>query len=355
MTPEVSASILTRRVRGAKKDARKYLTAKLREIDLGIFVEPANIALSEFLDKWLEQSAKPRITEATYNSYETMLRVHVKPKLGDFKLCDIQPLDIQSVYGDLQKSNLSSRTIRYAHSVLSMALKQAVTWNLLVKNPCSYVDLPRHEKKEMKAFSKDEAKRFIEAAKQDTLGIILECALTTGMRPEEYLALQWSDIDLNYGTATVQRALVWRKGGGWMFKAPKTKSSRRSIPLPLPLLNKIKSHRIKQAENRLKLGGAYENNNLVFATDLGTPIRYGNLDKRHFRPTLKLADLPTDFRLYDLRHSCATLLLAAGLNVKVVSERLGHANIKMTLETYAHVLPGMQEEATNQMAQMLYG
>lgn len=94
---------------------------------------------------------------------------------------------------------------------------------------------------------------------------------------------------------------------------------------------------------------------LVFATDLGTPIRYGNLDKRHFRPTLKLADLPIDFRLYDLRHSCATLLLAAGLNVKVVSERLGHANIKMTLETYAHVLPGMQEEATNQMAQMLYG
>jgi integrase len=249
----------------------------------------------------------------------------------------------------------SARTIRYAHSILSMTLNEAVTWNLLIKNPCGFINLPKQEKKEMKAFSKGEAKRFIETAKQNKPGIILEFALTTGMRPEEYLAQQWSDIDFNERTATIQRALVWRKGEGWIFKSPKTRSSRRTIPLPLPLLKKLRRHKIKQAENRLKLGIGYENNNLVFATDLGTPIRYGNLDKRFFRPTLKEAGLASDFRLYYLRHSCATLLLVAGVNVKVVSEGLGHASIKTTSETYAQVLPGMQESATNEMSQMLYG
>jgi integrase len=174
------------------------------------------------------------------------------------------------------------------------------------------------------------------------------------MRPEEYLALKWSDIDFEKHTATVQRVLIWRKGGGWYFSEPKTAKSRRTLPLPESLFIKLKAHKRQQSEAILKLGQSYERNNFVFATDEGNPIRYGNLTKRHFHKILEKADLK-GFRLYDLRHSTATLLLSEGINPKIVSERLGHASIVLTLDTYSHVLPDMQKEASSKLGQMLFG
>jgi integrase len=175
------------------------------------------------------------------------------------------------------------------------------------------------------------------------------------MRPEEYLALKWSDLDLHAGSATVRRTLVWRKGGGWYFGEPKTSRSRRTIPLPMSLVGALTDHRRKQGESRLKKGSDYQNNELVFATGEGTPILLRNLVRRHFRPVLTNAKLAQSLRLYDLRHSCATLLLSAGENPKVVSERLGHASIVLTLDTYSHVLPSMQQAATEKLERILYG
>jgi integrase len=184
---------------------------------------------------------------------------------------------------------------------------------------------------------------------------VLSFALATGMRPEEYLALKWSDLDLHAGNATVRRTLVWRKGGGWYFGEPKTSRSRRTIPLPMSLVGALTDHRRKQGECRLKKGSDYQNNELVFATGEGTPILLRNLVRRHFRPVLTNAKLTQSLRLYDLRHSCATLLLSAGENPKVVSERLGHASIVLTLDTYSHVLPSMQQAATEKLERILYG
>ncbi len=151
------------------------------------------------------------------------------------------------------------------------------------------------------------------------------------MRPEEYLALQWKDVDLERGTVMVRRALIWREtGGGWYFGEPKTARSRRSIPLPPSTLRALKEHRRVQAEERLKAGAEYQNNDLVFATSEGGPIQPRNLKRRHLRPILERAKLPVSFRLYDLRHTCATLLLASGEHPKVVGERLGHATVTLT-------------------------
>ena len=175
------------------------------------------------------------------------------------------------------------------------------------------------------------------------------------MRPEEYLGLQWKDVELEKGTVTVQRTLVWRrKGGGWYFSEPKTARSRRTIPLPVSLVQRMREHRRKQAEQRLKASPKYHNNDLVFATAEGSPLMPRNLLSRHFKPTLKRAELPNSIRLYDLRHSCATLLLAAGENPKVVSERLGHAGITMTLDVYSHVLPSMQQAAAERLERLLF-
>jgi integrase len=270
-------------------------------------------------------------------------------------LANIRPLDVQGLYGDMQVKGLAARTVRYCHAVLTSAFKQAIKWGMMAHNPASLVELPKQTRKEMQALSPEEANRFLEAASKDRWGILFSLALTSGMRPEEYIGLQWKDIDLQKGIAIVQRTLVWRrKGGGWYFGEPKTSRSRRSIPLPYSVVQGLAEHRRKQAEERLKAGPGYKTFDLVFATAEGGPLMVQNLFRRHFKPILKAAELPTSIRLYDLRHSCATLLLSANENAKVVSERLGHATITLTLDTYSHVLPSMQQAASEKLESILF-
>ncbi len=235
-------------IHGTKKDAQKYLTAKMREKDLGVFIEPALMALNEYLDKWLLESAKPRLRESTFENYRYLTSLYVRERLGSRKLSDIKPFDIQKLYNQLTEKGLSERTVRYVHAILTSAFSQAVKWQMLIVNPCNAVNLPRLRKTEMKAFSPEQARRFLEAAKDDKHGLIFAFALASGMRPEEYLALQWKDIDFEKNTATVQRALIWRKGGGWYFSEPKTAKSRRTLPMPKNFFIELKTHKRQQAE-----------------------------------------------------------------------------------------------------------
>lgn len=358
-------------IHGTKKEADKFLRAKLREQDLGVFVEPAAVSVNEYLDKWLHAAARPRLRERTFGDYKQLLKRYVRPSLGEKRLCDLRPLDIQSLYtymaapklkkdevpqqGVIYGLGLSARSIRYTHAILSSALKQAIKWHMLAVNPCAAVELPRMMRREMQAFSPEDAGAFLKSAADDEHGIIFAFALATGMRPEEYLALKWSDVNLEQGRATVQRTLVFRKGGGWYFGEPKTSRSRRTVPLPASIVRALAAHRREQMEARLKAGASYQNHDLVFATVEGTPHNLRNLTLRHFQKILTRAKLSTKFRVYDLRHSCATLLLVAGENPKIVSERLGHASIVLTLDTYSHVLPTMQEAASQKLERILFG
>jgi integrase len=341
-------------IHGTKKDAERYKTAVLREIDLGIFAEPSRMPLNDYLDKWLESAAKPRVRERTYNDYVDMMRRYVRDALGAKRLDSLKPLDIQKLYGEMQSRGLSSRIVRYTHAILSNALKQAVKWGMLSRNPAEFVELPKLVKREMYSLTPDEAEKLFAALEGDRHALIFVFAVVTGMRPEEYLALKWKDVDLAKGTATIQRALIWRKGGGWYYDSPKTSQSRRTVRLPASIVKQLAAYKIRQAEHRLKLGAEYENNDLVFATDFGTHIRSQNLSQRHFKKALEKAGLPQTIRLYDLRHTCATLLLLSDENVKVVSERLGHASITLTLDTYSHVLPNMQQRAAEKLENLLF-
>lgn len=361
---------LNKTIKGKKKDAEAYLSKTQTAISTGTFVEPSTLTVDDYLNKWLQTAARPRVTERTYTSYEWLLKNYVRPAIGEKRLSDLRPLDIQSLYNRMASPKLkegedtqpgityglglSARSVRYTHSVLSSALKQAVRWNMLARNPCEVVELPRHKRREMQAFSPEEAARFLKAASENAHGTLFAFALATGMRPEEYLALKWSDIDLQKGAATVQRALIWRKGGEWYFGEPKTTRSRRTVPFPASILAALLEHKRRQGAERLKAGAAYQNNDLVFAMRDGRPILLRTLDRLHFKPILKRAKLSVSFRLYDLRHSCATLLLAANEHPKVVSERLGHANITLTLDTYSHVLPSMQQAASEKLESILF-
>jgi integrase len=364
-------SYLNKTIKGNKKDAETYLSKTLTAMSTGTFVESSPLTVDEYLDRWLQTAAKPRLRAHTFVHYAELLTRYVRPAIGKKRLSDVRPLDIQALYSHMTAPKikkgdepqpgityglgLSARSVCYTHAVLSSALKQAVKWLMLSQNPAASVDLPRANRKEMKAMTPDEAGRFLAAASEDRLSALFSLALTTGMRPEEYLALQWKDIDLEKGTATVQRALVWnRKGGGWTFTAPKTARSRRTIPIPASVVRALISHKRRQAEARLKVGAKYRNYDLVFATREGTPIMPRNLLSRHFKPTLRRAKLPDSIRLYDLRHTCATLLLSANEHPKIVSERLGHASITLTLDTYSHVLPSMQQAASEKLERILF-
>ncbi len=342
---------LNKTIRGKKNSAEKYLRKTLLDMDRGMFVEPSPLTLDEYIKKWLESAARPRVQVRTADGYEALLRRYIRPVLGKRQIDKLQPLDIQNVYGQMIARGLSARVVRHTHSALHNALKQAVKWRLIAQNPSDLVELPKVPYREQRVLSPEEAAQFLRVARLKPHGLIFEFALLTGMRPEEYLALQWSDLDFKRNTVQVRRAIVWHKGG-WSFQETKTSRSRRTIHLLAPMMRRLKAHRRKQGERRLKLGSDWEAHDLIFCGEVGNPLTIPNLTYRYFRPILEEAKLPR-IRLYDLRHSCATLLLIADENPKVVSERLGHSTIVLTLDTYSHVLPTMQQRASEKLEKLL--
>lgn len=357
-------------IKGSKKDADKYLAKKLNEKNLGEFIEPAAMSLNVFLEKWLNEVARIKVRQSTFDGYEFKIKRHVKNTIGKKRLRDLEAFDIQKLYNDMSKSGLSAKSIRHLHNIINPALKQAIKWKLIKHNPCELCELPKLVRHEMQYFTKDEVSIFLEHAKSDRYYAAFVLAIETGMRIGEYLGLKWQDIDFENSRLSVRRGLVPKKGGGFAFTEPKTARSVRSIPLTQSTISILKEHRRKQFEQKMPIREVYEELDLVFPTEIGTPTLDGNLDKRHFKKIIKAANdaitktntengeykpLLKAVRLYDLRHTCATLLLSKGVNPKVVSERLGHSSIALTLDIYSHVLPDMQNEATGIMEDLIFG
>jgi integrase len=343
---------LDKTVRGTKKDTRRYLNGVLRDIDLGIFVEPSLLSVDDYLDKWLE-TMKAKVSPLTAKGYGYLLANHVRPALGAGRLASIRPLDLQTLYARMQSRGASASLIRHVHATLYGAFAQAVKWRSLQQNAAALVELPRLDHREMSALAPDEALRFLEAAATSRHRVLFTFALVTGMRPNEYRGLQWRDIDLQAGTAKVRHSVQTKPGGGWYVGKTKTPRARRSVPLPDSLIAMLGEHWREQAEQIAQAGDAYEKNDLVFASSRGTPINIDALYP-HFRKILTWARISTAIRIYDLRHSHATLLLAARVNPKIVAERLGQASIYTTLDVYSHVLPTMQQAAALELEKMLF-
>ena len=337
-------SYLNQTVHGPKKDAQRELTKLLRERDLGTLAQPSRTTLNEYLENWLGSVAKTRVRERTHRDYVWLLKKYIRPTLGERRLDQLRALELQKLYGDLSAQGLSPRTIRYAHTVLRNALEQAVKWGMIARNPADLVQLPRKQQREMNAFSPTEAQRFLKAAREDPWFAVFSLLIDTGLRPGEALALKWSDVDLENRHLSVRRTLT-RNAQGWHFAEPKTAGSRRNVPFTSNLQRVLVTNRETQPVNP---------HTLVFVGDGGEPLHANNLGRRNLPRILKQAGLGEDFRLYDLRHTCATLMLLAGVHPKVVSERLGHASVKITLDTYSHVLPTMQREATEKLGGLLY-
>jgi len=344
----------TETVHGTKKEAEAKMRDLISEYDRGSITKPSSKSLNDFLSDWF-LIRKSKIRQRTLNDYQGIAGRYIKEDLGKLPLKALTPLRIQKTYQALLDRGLSPQTVRRLHTVLKQSLGQAVKWRLLPHNPSTDVDLPRcRAAKVIRAMNADQAFLFVTACEGHRWGMVLVFALETGMRPEEYLALQWSDIDWLRSQVSVQKTLIRPKGGGWRFDEPKTESSRRTVSLGEKLLKDLKAYRSEQRQKRLAMGTVWNSDHdFVFTNDEGGPIHATNLLLRGFKPLLKEAGLPSSFRLYDLRHTHATLLLLSGEHIKVVSERLGHASVSITLDTYSHVLPQMQASSASKVRDLV--
>lgn len=323
----------------------------LRGIAAGIIVAGSAQTLEHFLRHWLDDVARHNLRGRSWERYDGLIRKHVLPDLGRLRLTQLTPQHVQKLYADLPARRQSAASIRYLHAVLHGALDQAVRWQLLARNPVDAVTQPRRARTEMAVLDPDQVRTFLEAAAGHEFHALWLLAITTGMRSGELLGLRWEDIDWTACRLAVRRTLS-RVPGRWWVDEPKTSRSRRAIQLTEPTLAVLRAHRIRQAEQLLRIGHRVTDGDFVFLDAAGDPLQGNHLTERELRPLLVAAGLPR-IRFHDLRHTAATLLLASGTNPKVVSEMLGHSTVTLTLDTYAHVLPTMQAEAVQRLDQLL--
>ncbi len=344
-------------IRGNRKDAQRRLRELLHDLDAGE-LPPGKQTLAQYLEQWLKDYAEQNTAPRTYERYCELLRLHIIPALGTIPLTSLQPRHIQAYYGRALKSGrrdgkggLSTQTVHHIHRILFSALRYATKHEIVGRNVAEAVDPPRPEHREMTTADADGVRRLLEAVKDTHYYPIFFTAVYTGLRRSELLGLSWGNVDLDLATLSVTDTIHYMKDGRVIIRQPKSRYSRRNIALPPALCVMLRKHRAKQAEDKKALGLDLQDRDLVFSLPDGTSIRPDTVT-RAFKHYAERVGLPTG-RFHDLRHTHATLLLKQGVHPKIVSERLGHSGIAITMDTYSHVLPGLQEEAARRFDEVL--
>lgn len=341
-----------------KREAQKVLTEKLHEMQTGTYVEPAKETVGEYLTRWLEDK-RAQIRPSTYRVYEWLLRVHIRPGIGSVELSKLRPQHLQRLYttllsGESGKRPISARTVLHIHLVIHEALERAVRWGLVGRNVADAVDPPRPEQYRGGVWTPEEAGRFLRRAQEDEPRwyVAFVLAIMTGMRKGEILALRWRDIDFDHGIARVNQTAYPAPGGGVYFQEPKTDRSRRAVALSPETVQALLGHRDMQKKDREFYGGEYQDHDLIVCRDDGRPMPARSLD-HIFERLVKRAGVPR-IRFHDIRHTHASLLLSQGVHPKIVSERLGHSTVNITMDLYSHILPGIQEQVAAQVDEIIF-
>ena len=346
-------------VRGNKKHAQQRLAELLVSIEQGSYSKPRRLTLGEWLENWIGSYAITNCSPRTVDSYRSEVRTHIATNLGAIPLTQLRPQHLQTYYANALsqgrvdgKGGLSARTVLYHHRILSEALSHAVKMGLLVRNVAEAVDPPRPGHKSMTTLAAEDVPKFLGASRETPYHTVYCTALFTGMRLGELLGLRWCDVDLDMATLSVAQALFKRCGVCEMVE-PKSPHSRRSIALSPVLALLLRQHKARREAERILLGNLLKESDLVFAHPDGSPLDPGTV-AHTFTEVLARAGLP-HIRFHDLRHTHATLMPKAGVHPKIVQERLGHGSIAVTLDTYSHVVSGLQEIAAQRFEGVLDG
>jgi integrase len=324
---------------GTKRQAQVRCAELITGLQAGGGIDPARVTVTAYLDKWLDH-VRPQVTPKTYERYSSIVRANIKPAIGTVKLAKLQPIQISTAYS-AALTRLAPRTVHHIHRVLSQALKQAVRWRMLLRNPCEDIDAPKIERREMKVWDIATTVTALDLVRAWRVHIPVVLAALCGLRRGEIAALRWRHADLDRAQLAVVESAEQTKAGV-RYKAPKSGKSR-TVALPLIVISELRAWRLRQSEELLRLGIRLTDDTFICAREDGAPIQPNSIGHAWDR-FLASTTLPR-IRFHDLRHGHATALLAAGVHPKVASERLGHSRVALTLDTYSHVIPGMQEEA----------
>jgi integrase len=344
-----------------QKECQAAMNKLLVAVEAHNYTAPTKASVKDYLVKEWLPAVKATIRPSTYNSYVQHVECHIVPHIGTVKLAKLSGSQVNALYAKLAetgrkdgKTGLSPMTIHHVHSCLHKACKDAVRWGHLPRNPLDAADPPRKkgdDTKEMRTWTKEQLKAFLEAVADERLSALWHTIAMTGMRRGEAIGLRWSDVDLENARLSVRRALI-PINRDVVVSAPKTAKGRRVIAVDPGTVEVLKRQAARQLDEQLDQGVTWVETGLVFTRENGEALDPESVS-RYFRQAVKQSMLP-QIRLHDLRHTHATLALQAGIHPKVVSERLGHATIAITLDTYSHAIPAMQEEAAALIAGLVF-
>lgn len=356
------ASVSLGMVNGKRK--RKYIYGKTRaevsreqtkllhDLNRGVPIRTAGTTVAAFLERWLA-TIKPNVRPNTHRNYSIMINRHMLPAIGRIRIEKLTQQHVHELMVAKTQEGLSLRTVINIRNVLRAALNQAMKWDLVPRNVATLVDPPKIDPYEPVTLSKAQAAQLIDVLRGDRLEALYAVALSVGLRQGEVLGLRWEDVDLERGRIAVKRQLQVIDGVQTLTE-PKSKTSRRTIPLPPSVMDLLRQHRKQQLEERMLAGGRWQAQwDLVFTTPIGTPLDDSNLRKQ-FKAALVRAGLPV-MRFHDMRHSAASMLAARGVHPSVAQRILGHANVNTTLAVYTHVDDPSMREATDLMGDLYDG
>ena len=331
-----------------KSQAQDWLRDKSYEVGNGLRIKDSQMLLKDYFQNWLMYK-KNSVKDGIWSQYESVIRLYISPTIGKIKLADLSQNYIQSVYQNLRLDYVGERTIRLIHSTLHCSLGDAVKRKIIQSNPTDLICAPKYEPPEMKILTEDEINTFLITIQGHPIEALYFMAITTGLRQSELLGLKWSDLDWNNCSMKVLRQLKRGPKRNGYFGSLKTKHSKRTIKLGQETMRKLHGRLIKQ--QTYQGNSSWEENDLIFSTKYGTPIRQANLYNQ-FKSLLQEAGLP-DIRFHDLRHTAATIMLNNGISILTVSRRLGHSKPSITLDVYGHIMPSMQASIADQIDELI--
>lgn len=341
-------------VQGTKREAERVLRERLSAIENGGYVERNRETVGGFMNSWLEGYVASHTSPRTLQGYRQKVRAYIVPCLGGIKLQAIASRHVLDLHKWMLDRGLSNQSVVHAHRILSKALNDATEWGLIPRNPAKpkSVSPPRAQPKEVGVWDIPTLKKFLSEAQQSVFSDVFKLAVYTGMRRSELTGLCWSGIDFDTWTLRVTGTLQRIVGQGLVSGRPKTNTSRRAIAIGETAVQLLHSIRGKQLALQAELGDMYNNSRgYVFTDSLGNPIDADRLTKEFAKVTKRAAISGASF--HSLRHCHASLLLAEGVNIKAISERLGHSDVRLTLQTYSHLLPGLQASAADALDRKL--
>jgi integrase len=338
-----------------RAEVARKLQAAQRALADGLPLPGERQTVGQVLQAWLRDSAAWKVRPRTLQRYDEIVRLHLVPRLGHVLLPKLTPYDVDKMMNDELTAGVSPQSVAHHRAVLRTALNVAMRRGFVGRNVASLAEPPRVPAHEVRPLALADARALLGAVKGDRLEALFTVALAVGLRQGEALALSWDDVDLDGGTLTVRRSLQ-RVDKQWRFMEPKTPQSRRTIPLPGPVVAALREHRARQLRERLRAGAAWQGEqwgDLVFTGEIGAPLS-GFHVRRRFNKLLTLAGLPP-MRYHDLRHGAASLMAGQGVPVRVAMEMLGHAQITTTMNIYAHVAPELERDAAERISDALWG